>query len=697
MKTKNYADGALVTDDKMRLFLEEEVLSRKVKRGLSKDSQSSRTDANGVSIQQTLGSSSVESYASAIIDLWKMQHARGENPIIPSRRDHLLKMMLKKRKMDEAVRKRSQYLDRGIGTLLDGYSREELVKCVRSCWAPEAIEKKLGKKKRLSAQQYAAWLRTGVDLLATHNMIVRGEQTRMTELADLFCVARGNEGPTEYQILCLVQDRGKTNSYGKCQYGVAARHKEISLCLFSHIAFYLFFRWDIMHEPHPTFRTRSSWYDIKLLRGGDRTHPLSYETQYHWIALCFQGNHVVSLRKVHVGRKEGAQHAETLGVSEEQIRRAGHWNSDAMSNCYLTNIPNHFVRATAGFNPHTTGDYFIPRANVPVPEVLVRAIWPWVDEWLAWFAAVDPEEADSLLPDGSNLETGPAERNDLAGQGFLRLLQHLRTVIIQDSVLLRRDFPTHPIFQHKVFQMPEYLAFVRTMEQALEIDQPLPQDVLVRQALPVLTERVSLLEESLRRTTEMWSSKIYDEQISQRTAFSDVFNGATPIHLNIPNLNLSRTVAVRSVVPAVTATASVSSSSSPLLLQLPASSTSVESQSVSSLPDSSVRPDGSLLYQMSRAIQTVEELWREWTEGLHPNLSIDLLDSRYGVTWRKKDNAEATFYSRRKIIIQYLRTSITKLRIEPNAAIHRLETIRTRHRWSLSRLSQQIKKGDVTL
>jgi Centromere DNA-binding protein complex CBF3 subunit, domain 2 len=560
----------------MRFFLEEEVLNRETKRGPPKAAFQSRTDANGMPIQQTLGSSAIEAYTSAIIDLWKMQHARGENPIAPSQRDHLLKGMLKKRRMDEAERKKSQYLDRGIGTLLDGYSRQELVKCVRSCWAPGPMEKKLERKRRLTAQGYSAWLRTAIDLLATHNMVVRGEQTRLAELADLFCVARENEGPTEYQILCLVMDQGKTNSYGKCEYGVAVRHKDISLCLLSQIAFYLFFRWDIMHEPHPTFRTRSSWYDIRLLRGGERTHPLSYDTQLTWISNCFKANDVTSLKKTHAGRGQGARDAETLGVSEEQIRRAGRWNSDAMSNCYLTNIPNHFVRAAAGFNPHTTGDYLIPRANVPVPEELVRRIWPWVDQWLAWFTAAD-SDADSLLPDisdGSDPEVGFAERNDLAGQGFLRLLQHLRTILIQDSVLLRRDFPTHPIFQHQVFATSEYLAFVRTTERALEVDQPLPQDVLVRQALPILTERVTLLEESLRRTTEMWSSRIYDEQISQRTVFSDVFNGATPIHLNVPNLGLSRTtadqtrlvdratdIAASAVISSVAATAAAAASS----------------------------------------------------------------------------------------------------------------------------------------
>ena len=134
----------------MRLFLEEEVLNREAKRGLGNASKS-RTDANGAPVRQTLGPSSIESYASAIVDLWKMQHARGENPIAPSQRDHLLKGMLKKRRMDEAVRKRSQYVDRGIGTLLDGYSKQELVTCVRSCWAAEALEEKLGRKKKLSA------------------------------------------------------------------------------------------------------------------------------------------------------------------------------------------------------------------------------------------------------------------------------------------------------------------------------------------------------------------------------------------------------------------------------------------------------------------------------------------------------------------------------------------------------------------
>jgi hypothetical protein len=207
-------------------------------------------------------------------------------------------------------------------------------------------------------------------------MVLRGEQTRNAELADLFCVARENEGPTEYQLLCLVTDQGKTNSYGKCEYGVAVRYKELPLCLLSQIAFYLFFRWDITYEPPLIFRTRSSWYDIKLFRSGQRTHPFSYNTQYTWVSNCFKANNVSSLKKIHTGRITGARNAETLGVSEEQIRRAGRWNSDAMSNCYLTNIPNQFVRAAAGFNLYTTGDYSIPRANVPVPEELIREIWP---------------------------------------------------------------------------------------------------------------------------------------------------------------------------------------------------------------------------------------------------------------------------------------------------------------------------------
>ena len=36
-------------------------------------------------------------------------------------------------------------------------------------------------------------------------------------------------------------------------------------------------------------------------------------------------------------------------------------------------------------------------------------------------------------------------RLDLTGSGFLRLLHALRVVLLQDSVVLRKEFPRHPL------------------------------------------------------------------------------------------------------------------------------------------------------------------------------------------------------------------------------------------------------------
>jgi len=71
------------------------------------------------------------------------------------------------------------------------------------------------------------------------------------------------------------------------------------------------------------------------------------------------------------------------------------------------------------------------------PRSLEQAVWPWVDEWLAWF--------DSNAEAGSGDDgEGEADRQDLAAQGFLRLLQRLRIILLQDSVVMRREFPATP-------------------------------------------------------------------------------------------------------------------------------------------------------------------------------------------------------------------------------------------------------------
>ncbi len=261
--------------------------------------------------------------------------------------------------------------------------------------------------------------RTAVDFLMGHMLLLRGENRRTMQLADCFPLPLKNEGPTPCSAYVCVLDNGKMNSAGRIEYAGVARHKNPLLCTMSQLAFYFFCPWNIVREPPPRFQRRQDWYDWHLLRGRDVLTPLSYEVQLEWTNKMFKAAGVTTLKKTH-GRGQGSQEAERGGVSEHQIRRAGRWNTDALSQSYLTNLPLEFVRVMAGFKP-TPKNFYLPQAKVKPPMSLVRCLWPWADQWQAWFGRNWEVSGDNSLGGSSNeelqlkdLPEGEEDRSDLA-------------------------------------------------------------------------------------------------------------------------------------------------------------------------------------------------------------------------------------------------------------------------------------------
>ncbi|CAD6919726.1 unnamed protein product, partial [Tilletia caries] len=119
----------------------------------------------------------------------------------------------------------------------------------------------------------------------------------------------------------------------------------------------------------------------------------------------------------------------------------------------------------AGFSIHP-GGFFLPRGTTTPSKSLQQQIFPGVD--------------DILL----QVETGKLER-DLAAQGFLRLLQYLRVVLIQDAVVLRQSQPHMRFLAHPVFSSAEFGAFANEMKPALETPEK-PISVAIVEALPEL-------------------------------------------------------------------------------------------------------------------------------------------------------------------------------------------------------------------
>src|SRR6266498_975963 len=110
-----------------------------------------------------------------------------------------------------------------------------------------------------------------------------------------------------------------------------------------------------------------------------------------------------------------------------------------MSTTYLTNFPRKYMRVVAGHHHH--GQYFLSRASVTPPQKLIALIFPNTDR------------------DYANLSRGGDYEPSLSGRGFLNLIKYLRTVFLQDSVLLRDRHPDYLNFAHILFQHPLYARF----------------------------------------------------------------------------------------------------------------------------------------------------------------------------------------------------------------------------------------------
>ncbi|KAL3258479.1 hypothetical protein ABHI18_006016 [Aspergillus niger] len=616
VKRIGFPDGELVTEHKLVWFLKEEVLSREVR---SCRYKKHRTTEEGEPIIRTLGKSSVQSYVSAIIDLWSYQKSSGINPN-PNPRGEAVTALLDDHARHEYIRKRDQYLDRAAGTLLDGYDEKRIEAFVRYCWDGWAQNLPENSQRR-KPQSIESHLRTVVDFLFSHHMITRGQSRRSLQFADLFTIPLKNEGPTPCFPMIMIMDNGKTNAMGRLEYNSVIRHRNPMVCTMAHSAFYLFFRWNIGREPVPRFRRRPQWYNLHLLKGESAEKPLSYDTQLYWINRVFAQVGLNSVKKTHIGRSEGARWAELNGVSENQIRRAGHWNNDALTNCYLTHLPRKFIRAMAGFEPSTRGNYYLPRAQIQPPESLTHALWPWVDEWLDWFESYgDASRQNEKESDSETEKVNEDDRQDMAAQGFLRLLVQLRIILLQDSVMFREQFPLHPIWSDPIFLRDDYEAFATEVKQSIR-DVEEPEEVRLRQALPALAERLNHvrqdLQQGLGHAIKEWGSKTHLQLQEINNYLHDIMGGRVAFTLQAvdPDATKSFMSAVQSprLIPG-----SISAPSAPSAVTAAAADGSgavTVQETFESVPTPN-HAGGIPHYVPFRTVHTVPELWREWTSGL---------------------------------------------------------------------------------
>jgi hypothetical protein len=250
------------------------------------------------------------------------------------------------------------------------------------------------------------------------------------------------------------------------------------------------------------------------------------------------------------------------------------------------------------------------------------------------------------------------------------------------------EFPRHPIFQDPVFETPEYRAFEFRVRGALAmaVEQD-PHTIAIQKAIPAVNDRLRTMTgiiqngqathaQALCSLEDLITTRI-EQRIERITAALSEFIGGS-FHF-VPRGQLAP-----ALIDAPPITGASSLPNRPVALPITALAQAAE------VPQ----------YHMSRTIQTIPELWREWTVGLQGQPSIERLDELYGSSWRSGPTAasERQFYSRRKTLITEIRCLAAAIKAPPdeeayNTVVLQLEDERRRARASLSKVIDTLKKA----
>ncbi|OJD09910.1 hypothetical protein ACJ73_10022, partial [Blastomyces percursus] len=235
---------------------------------------------------------------------------------------------------------------------------------------------------------------------------------------------------------------------------------------------------------------------------------MAYETQLDWVNRVFNRTGLIALEKTHAGRANGVRTAELAGVSDSQIRRAGRWNNDALSQSYLTNLPRKFVH----------GPWL---ASIPTLRGGSIFLGPW-------FESYDSRDRQSafMMPEiqGQQKPGEHLDRDDLAAQGFLHLLQQLRTILLQDSALMQPKFPEHPVWTHSVFQRNDYSEFAEAARLANTQTEE-PCKVRLRQTVPQVADQLRIIRQDFGVATDCLHAAIQRGFGSLEAQVGDLVNG----------------------------------------------------------------------------------------------------------------------------------------------------------------------------
>lgn len=548
----------------------------------------------------------------------------------PRPNGELIQAILKNHKRDKAKRKRELYEEKGVNTGQDMISREDLKNLSKWHWNGGT----------------ATNLRNRCDLLLSRALISRGQIQRYLELSDLYVQQLPDEGPHGAYALVVNFDKSKTNQDGKDQRAGALRNKEVELCAVGSLALYFFKRFVIDKEPFPDMEHRENWYYTPLFKGAKKSEAMSYDGQYNAVRTSFKANGIHVSVATHLGRKLGAADADHGGASTDHTKRQGQWSRGAYECSYLDKtLPLEALRTLAGFRKDI-GNYYIPRASIDPPYELKEMVFPALPEARRKF--------------NKFLSTLPLHR-DIAGSGFIKLMDYLATVVLQDAAVLMEidDFKESKLFQQSLFKCDEFKNFKDLIVSANS--QPVPEDLLLRQVLPALHDNMQTIASSVA-TNGVRADALLERLTQLQTNLNELKDSLQLTFLRQPRREATvaegfarifqdSSRAASRLLSSLNETAELSSvpSTTTPTDENQTSATINVAANIDAAPLATARTSVHVINPMSANLQTIEQVMTEYSFGIDGNPSIRSLNAEQGTGWRKEPKINK-FYSRRSAV-----------------------------------------------
>ena len=394
---------------------------------------------------------------------------------------------------------------------------------------------------------FATNMRTRYTYLMTVQTCTRHEATLTCMISSFDIVHREVIDELEpYPILIRNIYKGKNNQddSNTILQAKSIRHKQPHLCEQGALAIYLFARFYAFDEDFDLCSDQANaWFKIRTAPALNMSREKYYSSRFnkmrsvtYYTKLCqifaflgYNQSHVL-----HFGRSCQPVLLELAEVMTAVIELHGGWDPKVYNKHYSLNTAFEALRVAAGFR-REKGFYRLPRNHLRVPEELKKLVYPNIQRAKEKFLKLSKQQQFKLN----------------TAQKFLRVMDHLAEVFVQDTCQLRLEGRNqHLLYQHPLFRTEEYLKYEREFRLVFaNSTNPLNDPTLdpIKKAAPLMGTHLGDIKcmvhngfTSMGRQLHCMGRQvetvmnIMNSQTALNMHMNHVLNGAFNAHINSP-------------------------------------------------------------------------------------------------------------------------------------------------------------------